>query len=123
MLVPPPGLLSMTNCWPSRSDSHCPIKRATMSYATGLEVLARDIACGQPVAGRHGDNLTTTAEKERTAADMKRACARLRNRREGRVEVAFRSGLDDHDLRGDGTTRLVHAQQFIRCSRSVRIQL
>jgi hypothetical protein len=33
MLVPPPGRFSMTNGWPSRSDSHCPIRRATMSVA------------------------------------------------------------------------------------------
>jgi len=33
MLPPPPGLLSMMNCWPSRSDSHWPIRRAVMSAA------------------------------------------------------------------------------------------
>src|SRR5262245_51854293 len=31
MLVPAPGRFSMTNVWPSRSVSHCPIRRATMS--------------------------------------------------------------------------------------------
>ena len=33
ILPPPPGLLSITNCCPSRSDSHCPIRRAVMSDA------------------------------------------------------------------------------------------
>ena len=28
MLLPPPGRFSTTNGWPSRSDNHCPIKRA-----------------------------------------------------------------------------------------------
>src|SRR5262249_34725 len=31
ILLAAPGRFSMTNCWPSRSDSHCPIKRAMMS--------------------------------------------------------------------------------------------
>src|SRR5262245_1218716 len=31
ILVPVPGRFSMTNGWPIRSDSHCPISRATMS--------------------------------------------------------------------------------------------
>src|SRR5262249_61516141 len=31
MLVAAPGLFSTMNGWPSRSDSHCPIKRAAMS--------------------------------------------------------------------------------------------
>ena len=31
MLLPAPGRFSMMNGWPSRSDSHCPIRRATMS--------------------------------------------------------------------------------------------
>src|SRR5262249_48329539 len=31
MLVAAPGRFSMMNGWPSRSDSHCPIKRAAMS--------------------------------------------------------------------------------------------
>jgi len=30
-LLPAPGLFSMTNCWPRRSDSHWPIRRAMMS--------------------------------------------------------------------------------------------
>src|SRR5262249_21709423 len=30
-LLAAPGRFSMTNCWPSRSDSHCPIRRAMMS--------------------------------------------------------------------------------------------
>ena len=28
-----PGRFSTMNGWPSRSDSHCPIKRARMSFA------------------------------------------------------------------------------------------
>src|ERR1700730_8055516 len=32
ILVPAPGRFSITNGWPRRSDSHCPISRATMSY-------------------------------------------------------------------------------------------
>jgi hypothetical protein len=31
MLLPAPGLFSTMNDWPSRSDNHCPIRRATMS--------------------------------------------------------------------------------------------
>ena len=31
VVVPAPGRFSMTNCWPSRSDSHWPIRRAIMS--------------------------------------------------------------------------------------------
>src|SRR5215211_6348689 len=31
ILLPGPGLFSMTNCWPRRSDSHWPIRRALMS--------------------------------------------------------------------------------------------
>ena len=30
-LLPAPGRFSTTNCWPSRSESHWPTKRATMS--------------------------------------------------------------------------------------------
>src|SRR5215467_15346108 len=30
-LAPPPGRFSMTNGWPRRSDSHCPIRRAMVS--------------------------------------------------------------------------------------------
>jgi hypothetical protein len=33
ILVPAPGRFSTTNCWPSRSESHCPMIRATMSVA------------------------------------------------------------------------------------------
>ena len=33
ILLPAPGRFSMMNCWPSRSDSHCPIRRAMMSVA------------------------------------------------------------------------------------------
>src|SRR5215510_4008488 len=29
-----PGRFSITNCWPSRSDSHWPIRRAMMSVPT-----------------------------------------------------------------------------------------
>src|SRR6516225_11974408 len=32
IVVPAPGLFSMTKGWPSRSDSHSPIRRAMMSY-------------------------------------------------------------------------------------------
>src|SRR5262249_43829367 len=28
-----PGRFSMMNCWPSRSDNHCPTSRAVMSVA------------------------------------------------------------------------------------------
>src|SRR6516165_10617676 len=31
ILLPAPGRSSMTNGWPRRSDSHCPIRRATVS--------------------------------------------------------------------------------------------
>jgi hypothetical protein len=31
MLVPAPGLFSITTGWPSRSDSHFPMMRETMS--------------------------------------------------------------------------------------------
>jgi hypothetical protein len=31
ILAPAPGRFSMMNCCPSRSDSHCPIRRAMMS--------------------------------------------------------------------------------------------
>ena len=31
ILVPAPGRFSTMNCWPSRSESHWPIRRATMS--------------------------------------------------------------------------------------------
>ena len=31
ILLAAPGRLSTMNCWPSRSDSHCPIRRAMMS--------------------------------------------------------------------------------------------
>src|SRR5215471_16415099 len=33
MLPPAPGLFSMMNCWPNRSDSRWPIRRAVMSVA------------------------------------------------------------------------------------------
>src|SRR5262245_56160362 len=33
MMLFAPGRLSITNCWPSRSDSHWPIRRAVMSPA------------------------------------------------------------------------------------------
>jgi hypothetical protein len=33
MLPPAPGLFSMMNCWPNRSDSHWPKTRAVMSVA------------------------------------------------------------------------------------------
>jgi hypothetical protein len=33
MLLPAPGLFSITNCWPSRSESRWPIRRAMMSVA------------------------------------------------------------------------------------------
>src|SRR5262245_27519632 len=32
ILVAAPGLFSMTNGWPRRADSHCPINRPMMSY-------------------------------------------------------------------------------------------
>jgi hypothetical protein len=38
MLLPPPGRFSTTNGWPSRSDSHWPIMRATMSVVPPAEV-------------------------------------------------------------------------------------
>src|SRR6516162_2861487 len=31
IVVDAPGRFSITNCWPRRSDSQCPIRRATMS--------------------------------------------------------------------------------------------
>ena len=31
MVLPAPGRFSMTSCWPSRSDNHCPMSRAVMS--------------------------------------------------------------------------------------------
>ncbi len=33
MLLPAPGLFSITNCWPNRSESRWPIKRARISVA------------------------------------------------------------------------------------------
>src|SRR5262245_10399366 len=33
MLPPAPGLFSMMNCWPNRSDNHWPTRRAVMSVA------------------------------------------------------------------------------------------
>ena len=33
MLLPAPGLFSITNGWPNRSESHCPMMRATGSDA------------------------------------------------------------------------------------------
>src|SRR5262245_16718685 len=33
ILLPAPGRFSTMNCWPNRSDSHCPIRRARMSGA------------------------------------------------------------------------------------------
>src|SRR6516162_7331293 len=46
-MVDAPGRFSMTNGWPSRSDSHCPISRAAMSVVPAGE--AGTIRCTGPV--------------------------------------------------------------------------
>src|SRR6516164_7734221 len=38
MLVPAPVWFSMMNCWPTRSDNHCPVSRATMSAEPPVRV-------------------------------------------------------------------------------------
>src|SRR6516165_5611545 len=55
ILVPAPGRFSTTNCWPSRSDSHCPIIRATMSVAPPAPQRRRPDArmCGGEVSLDH----------------------------------------------------------------------
>ena len=59
------------------------------------------------------------AEKERTPADEQRAGARLDDCCEGGIEFAFTGGFDDHDLRPDGATRLLHASQLGPGSRTL----
>ena len=98
------------------------LARAVAHQAAGLGVLARHVDCGKPVAGHQGDNLATMAVEEGTAADRQRAGPRLQDRRESGIEFAFTGGFDDHDLRADGTLRLLHAPQLGRGSGSVRVE-
>src|SRR5215471_2559734 len=101
MLLAAPGRFSITKGWPSRSCSHCPISRATMSLPPpGVK----------PTIQRTGRDGKACADAKRGPAARAAAIEQTRVRRSGVMITSTQANLPSTILLQIGRRRIEDAQ-------------